>query len=111
MNADLLIIMVACGSKKEAAKIAAFLLKKRLAACVNIISGVDSRFWWKGRVDRAAESLMMIKTARKKFQAVERAVKSLHSYEVPEIIAIPVIAGSREYIKWAALSLKICRDS
>lgn len=78
------------------------ILKKRLAACANIVSGVDSRFWWKGRLDRAKEALIMFKTVAKNFKKIEKEIKRLHSYEVPEIIAVPIMAGSKSYLNWIA---------
>ena len=94
------IIFVTCQSKKEADSIASSLLKKRLIACANIISGVDSKFWWNGKIDTAKEFLIILKVRRGSFKKIEKEVKRLHSYEVPEIIAVPIIAGSREYLGW-----------
>ena len=94
------IALITCQSKKEADRIVSSLLKKRLAACANIISGVDSRFWWNGKIDQAREILVILKTKRGNFKKIEKETKRLHSYEVPEIIAIPIIAGSREYLGW-----------
>ena len=94
------IVLITCQSKKEADRIALSLLKKRLAACANIISGVNSRFWWNGKIDKAREVLVILKTRRSNFKKIEKETKRLHSYEVPEIIAIPIIAGSREYLGW-----------
>jgi periplasmic divalent cation tolerance protein len=94
------IIFVTCRSKKEADTIALSILKKRLASCANIIPGIDSRFWWNGKLDRSREFLIMVKTIAKNFRRVEREVKRIHSYEVPEIIAVPIAAGSKDYLKW-----------
>ena len=106
MDENFVIIIVTCCSKKEAQKIAACILKKKLAACANIISGVCSKFWWNGRIDSAKETILMIKTLRSRFKKIEVAVKSLHSYEVPEIIAIPILSGSRDYLNWIDESIK-----
>ncbi|MFA5146315.1 MAG: divalent-cation tolerance protein CutA [Candidatus Omnitrophota bacterium] len=95
-----IIILVTCGSMKEADTVASSLLKKRLAACANIIDGVRSRFWWQGKVDSADEVLVLFKAPAGNFRAIEKEVKRLHSYDVPEIIAIPITAGSREYLNW-----------
>ena len=100
-------LFVTCQSKKEADRIASSLLAKRLAACANTISGVDSKFWWNGKIDKAREVLVILKTKRSKFKRIEKEVKRLHSYEVPEIIAIPIVAGSREYLKWIWKNVKI----
>ena len=94
------ITFVTCQSKKEADRIASSLLNKRLIACANIISGVDSKFWWNGKIDTAKEFLVILKARCSSFKKIEKEIKRLHSYVVPEIIAIPIIAGSKEYLKW-----------
>ena len=106
MNKNFIIIMVMCASRLEARRIADRLLKKRLVACSNILSGVDSKFWWKGKVDSAREALLMMKTKKDKFSIIEKEIKRIHSYEVPEIIALPVIAGSKNYLNWIRDSVK-----
>jgi periplasmic divalent cation tolerance protein len=95
-----IVIMVMCATKKEAKRITDKLLKKCLVACVNIIPGVESKFWWKGAIDSAKETLIMMKTLHSNFKKVETEIKRLHSYEVSEIIAIPIIAGSKDYLSW-----------
>lgn len=80
--------------------IVASLLKKRLAACGNIISGVESKFWWKGRADTAREVLIILKARQENFEKIEIEIKRIHSYEVPEIIAISIVAGNKEYLNW-----------
>lgn len=95
-----IVILITCASKSEAERIAGVLLTKHLAACVNIISGVKSRFWWQGKIDDASEVLLMAKTKEKNFKSIESEVKNIHSYEVPEIIAVPIIAGNKDYLKW-----------
>ena len=92
--------MVTCASREEARKISSRLLEKRLVACANILPNIESRFWWKGKLDSAAELLLTMKTARSNFKKIETEIKRLHSYEVPEIIAIPIVAGSRDYLDW-----------
>ena len=93
-------VFVTCQSKKEADSIASSLLNKRLIACANIVPGVKSKFWWNGKIDTAKEFLVILKAERRSFKKIEKEVKRLHSYEVPEIIAIPIIAGSKEYLGW-----------
>lgn len=95
-----LVVFVSAGSKEEAEKIASGLLKEKLAACVNIVKSVDSHFWWQGKLDKAGESLLIIKTRKSLFARLAKKVKSLHSYEVPEIIALPIIAGHKPYLDW-----------
>lgn len=95
-----LVVFVSAGSKEEAEKIASGLLKEKLCACVNIVKGVDSHFWWQGKLDKAKESLLIIKTRKSLFARLAKKVKSLHSYEVPEIIAFSIIAGHKPYLDW-----------
>src|SRR5438445_650107 len=75
-------------------------LEKKLAACANIVSGVESIYRWQGKVERANEVLVIIKTAGTRLRELEREVKRLHSYDVPEFIAFPIVGGSKEYLKW-----------
>ncbi len=101
-----IVIFVTCSSRKEASLIARKLLNEKLIACANIIEGIDSFFWWKGKVDRAKEVLVIMKTAGKNFDKVRKRVKKLHSYEVPEIIVLPITAGESSYLKWIDKSIK-----
>jgi periplasmic divalent cation tolerance protein len=98
--AGFVVIFVTCPSRKEAKAIAGSLIRKRLVACANFAGGIESLFWWKGKIDKAKEVLVMMKARRKDFKAVEREVKRLHSYDVPEIIALPIACGSMEYLGW-----------
>jgi periplasmic divalent cation tolerance protein len=100
MKNDFIAVFVMCSSRKEADIIAGALLKKRLVACANIAGSITSRFWWKGKIDTASEVLVILKTRRANFHSVERDVKRLHSYDVPEIIALPIAAGSAAYLDW-----------
>ena len=95
-----IVILVTTGTEEEAHKIAELLLTKRKAACVNIVPGIDSSFWWQGKLDSARESLLIIKTRASLLSEIIEMVKSAHSYEVPEIIALPIIGGSEDYLKW-----------
>jgi len=101
------IIFTTCASKKQAAKIAFSLLQKRLIACATIISSVESRFWWKGKIDCAREELLILKTTARNARRVEADIKRIHSYDVPEVVAVPIIAGSREYLKWIDECVKL----
>jgi periplasmic divalent cation tolerance protein len=104
---DKRVVLVTCGSKKEARKIAQALVQRRLAACVQEIGvPVRSMYRWKGRVESANEVLLLIKTSRKRFSAVSTLVKKLHSYEVPEIIALNIADGSREYLDWITSNVR-----
>jgi periplasmic divalent cation tolerance protein len=94
------VIFVTTGTETEAHKIAEMLLTKRKAACVNIVSGVDSSFWWQGKLDSARESLLIIKTRASLLSEIIELAKSVHIYKVPEIIALPIIGGNEDYLKW-----------
>lgn len=95
-----IVIFVTTSGKKEAKLIAARLIKNKLAACVNIIDKIESLFWWRGKVDASKETLLIIKSKKNKFAKIAQAVKSSHSYEVPEIIALPITAGYKPYLRW-----------
>jgi periplasmic divalent cation tolerance protein len=98
---DKVLVMVTCGSAKEARHIARALVNKRLAACVSILAApVRSIYRWKEKVQSATEYLLLIKTARRLLPRTHAAVAGLHSYEVPEFIALPISAGSPAYLRW-----------
>jgi periplasmic divalent cation tolerance protein len=104
---DKIVVLVTCGSRKEARNIARALVGQRLAACVSEIGvPVASTYRWKGRVESAKEFLLLIKTSKRRFAALRDAVRELHSYDVPEIIALPIRAGARDYLDWIAESVK-----
>jgi len=92
--------MVTCASRKEAGKISARLLKKRLVACIGILPGIKSEYWWEGKLNCAAEIMVTMKTISSNFKKIEAEIKRLHSYKVPEIIALPIVMGSRDYLDW-----------
>lgn len=98
---DKIVVLVTCGSAKDARRIARALVEKRLAACGNILEApVRSIYRWKGKVETTKEYLLLIKTSRRRFEPLQKAVKRLHSYDVPEIIALPIARGSRNYLDW-----------
>jgi periplasmic divalent cation tolerance protein len=101
-----IVIFITASNKKEASKIAETLIKKKLAACVNIVGKIDSRFWWQGKVDQAKESLLIVKSKKAKFAKIIRAVKSVHSYDIPEIIALPIVSGYKPYLRWINESVR-----
>lgn len=104
---DKIVVLVTCGSLKEGRRIARALVEARLAACVNVLrTPVESIYRWKGNVDAAKEFLLIVKTSRARFAALETAVKRLHSYDVPEVIALPIEKGSRGYLSWLAESVR-----
>ena len=93
-------------AEEEARGIAELLLGQRKAACVNIVPQVDSFFWWQGKLDSAQESLLIIKTVASLLPDVVSLVKGIHSYEVPEIIALPIVGGNEDYLKWIDSEVK-----
>jgi periplasmic divalent cation tolerance protein len=95
-----IVIFVTTGSEDEAHRVAVHLLGRKKAVCINIVPRVDSLFWWQGKLDSAKESLLIIKTKASLLQEVIDLVKEVHSYAAPEIIAMPIIEGSEDYLKW-----------
>lgn len=97
---DPIVVLVTCGSEEEALKIANALVEDHLAACVNLIAPIRSIYRWQGRICDEKEWLLIIKTQKPWFEALEKKVKSLHSYSVPEIIGLPITDGSSAYVSW-----------
>jgi periplasmic divalent cation tolerance protein len=95
-----IVIFVTTSSEPEAHKIAELLLSRRKAACVNIVPRIASSFWWQGKLDSAQESLLIIKTKASLLPEIVALVKTEHNYKVPEIIALPIIGGNVDYLKW-----------
>lgn len=100
-----IVIFITASGRKEAKRIAKALVEKKLAACVNILDGVESLFWWQGKVDSSREALLVVKSKKQKLARIIKLVKSLHGYQVPEIIALPIIAGDKAYLNWIDESL------
>jgi len=94
------VILVTVSTQEEAENISAVLLESRKAACVNIIPGVSSHFWWHNKIDHADELLLIIKTRLSAVPDLIDMVRQNHSYTVPEIIALPIIAGNTDYLEW-----------
>jgi periplasmic divalent cation tolerance protein len=103
---DKRIILTTASSEDEARKIARHLVKNRLAACVNVIPHIESIYRWQGKVESSTECLLLIKTTAQAFPAVRDAIGELHSYELPECIAIPVEDGSTAYLQWLGESVE-----
>jgi len=101
------VILVTASNKKEAHKIARSLVEKKLAACVNIIENIESVFRWEGKIDTAKEFLLVIKSKKTSLAAIIKLVKSLHSYQVPEIIAFPIVGGYGPFLRWIDESVRI----
>jgi periplasmic divalent cation tolerance protein len=106
ITSEAIIVYVMTANKAEAERIASALLDEKLVACANILGSAASLFWWQGRVDRADEVLLMLKTRADLFEELSAKVKGLHSYEVPEIVALPIVYGDRPYLEWLFGSLK-----
>jgi len=94
------LVLVTCKSEPEARKIGQALVKQKLAACVNIIPKVNSLFFWNKKLSRAREALLLIKSRRKLFSALSEAIRKSNSYKLPEIIALPILAGEKKYLNW-----------
>jgi len=93
-------VLMTAPNEEEAAAIACALVEAKLAACVNLVKGVRSIYSWQGKTEDASEVLMIAKTRQELFEALAAKVKELHSYDVPEIIALPVLDGSADYLEW-----------
>jgi periplasmic divalent cation tolerance protein len=103
---DYIIILVTTKDEQEAEKISQLLLKERLIACANIVGPVTSFFHWSGKTEKAEECLVVMKSRRDLFGQVAESVKRLHSYEVPEVLALPIVDASKAYLDWMSVVLK-----
>jgi len=99
-TSNAIIVFMTASNGEEAARLADMLVGAHLAACVQILPEMESVYRWQGKIERAAEILLLAKTTRSKFDELEREVRALHSYDTPEIIAVPVVAGSARYLEW-----------
>ncbi|MCA1849883.1 MAG: divalent-cation tolerance protein CutA [Acidobacteria bacterium] len=97
---DAIVVLMTAGSREEAARLADILVVAHLAACVQILPEIESVYHWEGRVERSSEVLLLAKTTLANFGGLESAVRSLHIYETPEIIALPIMAASAPYLEW-----------
>ena len=97
---DKIVVFSTCGSEEEALRIAKRLVEAHIAACVNLLPKVRSIYRWQGEVEDSTEWLLVIKTSRQRFEALQSALAAAHSYEVPEVIALPIIDGSPNYLAW-----------
>ena len=97
---EFIVVYVTAGSAEEGERIAAALVEERLAACVNRVSGVRSTYRWEGKIEDSEEQLLIIKTSRDLFERLKQKITELHSYSVPEIIALPIVQGSESYLNW-----------
>jgi len=93
-------VSTTAGSFEEAERLASTVLEARLAACVQIVGPVQSRYWWNGSLERAEEWILLLKTRADRFRPLSRALREAHSYEVPEITAVPIAEGTDDYLRW-----------
>ena len=103
---DPIVVFVTCGSEEEALKIANALVEDHLAACVNLVAPIRSLYRWEGKIWDEKEWLLIAKTQKHRFETLEKKVKSLHSYSVPEIISIPITDGSSAYLNWIGENIR-----
>ena len=101
-----IIVLMTTATKKEAEKIARNLLNQRLIVCANMVGPVSSLFWWKEKISRENEFLVLMKTSADLFEKLATTVKQMHSYEIPEIIAVPITKGEQSYLEWLSGSLR-----
>ncbi|MCK5215354.1 MAG: divalent-cation tolerance protein CutA [Candidatus Omnitrophica bacterium] len=100
MDAENIVVFITAKDVEQADKIARRLLGKKLVACVNTVGSITSQYWWEGEIQKDTESLLIIKSRQELFHEIEKEVKALHSYSVPEIIAVPIIDGNPDYLDW-----------
>ena len=100
------VLFITASNTEEAQQIANLLLNHKKAACVNIVPRVSSLFWWQNNIDSAQESLLMVKTKTSLLDGIVTLVKQIHSYDVPEIIALPIVGGNQEYLDWIGKEVK-----
>jgi len=101
-----IVLFITTATVEEAQQISKALLNQRKVACINIVPKVSSHFWWQGELDSAKESLMVVKTKASQLNEIVRLVKELHSYEIPEIIALPIVGGNQDYLEWIDKEVK-----
>jgi len=110
-NDQKVVIFITTGTHEEANQLAEVLLKQRKAACINIVPGVGSRFWWEGQLHSDQESLLIVKAKASLLDEIVGLVKEVHSYDVPEVIALPIIGGNPDYLEWIGKELQERDDS
>jgi len=101
-----IVVFITTATEEEARRIANLLLSQRKAACVNIVPMINSLFWWQDKLDSAQESLLIVKTKASVLNEIVSLVREIHSYDIPEIIALPIIGGNRDYLEWIDKEVK-----
>ena len=105
-STELVVLLITTASAEEARRIAEVLLKQRKAACVNIVPKVSSLFWWQDKIDSAEENLLIVKTKTSLLSEIVTLVGEIHSYDIPEIIALPIVGGNQDYLEWIDREVK-----
>ena len=103
---DKIVVLSTCANEADAARLARALVESRLAACVSVVPGLRSYYRWKDALETADEALLMIKTSRELFAALKTELRKIHPYEVPEILALPVVEGEENYLNWIGVNLR-----
>ncbi len=106
METDYLLVITTTASKEDAEKMAALMVSKRLAACVQVEGPLTSVYWWKGKAEKDQEWKCSFKTSKSKYSQLEQVIKDNHSYDTPEIVALPIVAGSPDYLDWMKTELE-----
>ena len=106
MMDEYLQVLTTTATREDAQKIADALVERRLAGCVQTVGPIVSTFWWQGKIERTEEWLCVIKSEGRFYSRLEQSIKELHSYETPEIIAVPIVAGSQQYLQWLSDELR-----
>ncbi|MDP8259921.1 MAG: divalent-cation tolerance protein CutA [Candidatus Gygaella obscura] len=106
MENKFIVVLVSCPSTENALKVKECLLNSKLAACINIVKDVKSFFWWDGKINSSEELLLIIKSKKQLFRQLVDTVKINHEYDVPEIIALPIVDGNEEYLNWVGTNTK-----
>ena len=101
-NSDAVVVLVTVPDIEVARRLASVVLNARLAACANLLPGVESHYWWEGQVESAAEVLVVLKTIRPQLEDLERTIHAHHPYQVPEFVVLPISDGSEKYLGWIA---------
>jgi periplasmic divalent cation tolerance protein len=103
---DQIVVLSTCATQEEAEKLARILIEERLAACVNVIPRIRSYYRWKGAIESAEECLLVVKSSRELFSSIDAVLEKEHSYEVPEVLALPVVEGATNYLNWLLANLR-----